>query len=138
MSYCMSLRSQNFFLKRDDSDKVLAALKELFREHPDSPSGFGKFSWINTNVVLSAKTLQEAMNECRWEFQTNGGDNGDFDVIEFNGEKLGEDELIFSAIAPFVKDGSFIEMEGEDGSLWKWIFNDGKVKEKMAKIVYEC
>jgi hypothetical protein len=137
MGYSMSLQDQKFLLKRSDAAKALEALKELFRKHPNGPNNYGHFSWIETKDVLSANSLQKAMRACRWGLETNGGDDGDFDIIEFDGEKLGDDELIFSAIAPFVKDDSFVEMRGEDGSIWKWVFKDGKVKEKTGKVVFE-
>lgn len=137
MGYCMNLHDQKFLLKRSNSETALEALKELFRKYPHGPNNYGHFSWINTGKVLSANSLQEAIKACRWGLEANGGDNGDFDIIEFLGEKLGDDELIFSAIAPYVKDDSYIEMQGEDGTIWKWVFKGGKVKEKTAKVVYE-
>jgi len=32
-------------------------------------------------------------------------------------------------MAPFIKDGGFIEVHGEDNFYWRWKFNDGKCRE---------
>lgn len=44
---------------------------------------------------------------------------------------------MFKAIAPFVKDGSFLEIHGEDGAMWRWKFSNGKMRQIGAKIVWE-
>ena len=31
---------------------------------------------------------------------------------------------MFNCIATFVEDGSYIEMVGEDGDLWRWVFTN--------------
>ncbi len=57
--------------------------------------------------------------------------------IGFEGEKIGSEESFFSALAPFVEAGSFIEMKGEDVTSWIWIFNGKKVENKQAKTTWE-
>ncbi len=49
-------------------------------------------------------------------------------------EYLGEERIIFNVIAPFVEEGSFIEIVGEDGETWRWVFEGGKCEEKKPKI----
>ena len=56
--------------------------------------------------------------------------------IYFEGEKYGDDDLIFNAIAPYVEDGSYIQMNGEDGAIWRWVFENGKCVEKQATITF--
>lgn len=69
-----------------------------------------------------------------WVFQYDA--RGDIDFVSFEGEKLNEDYLFFDAIAPVVRDGSFIEMVGEDGDRWRWCFKDGKCHEIHATYSY--
>ena len=61
-------------------------------------------------------------------------ENGDIVEIEYDGCKLGNDFEMFQKIAPFVRNGSYLEMLGEDGTLWRWIFKRGKCKEILPKI----
>lgn len=56
--------------------------------------------------------------------------------IQFNGEYQGDDYKIFELLAEFVEDESYIEITGEDGDKWRWVFNKGKVKEIKPKLVW--
>ena len=64
-------------------------------------------------------------------------DEGNIIDLNFNGDKLAYDEdTMFQAIAPYVEDGNFIEMVGEDGDRWRWVFKDGKCKEVRAEVTW--
>lgn len=138
MGYYMDQRHYEFFIKAEDVDKAWNSLKELFLKEKKSildASGY-HYAWINTNSVLNAKSFDEAMIEARWDVDRSA--NNDVDGIWFNGEKYGGDEeIILGAIAPYVRDGSYIEMMGEDGDLWRWCFEDGVVVEKRPEIVWD-
>jgi len=54
---------------------------------------------------------------------------GNIDGVEFCAEKLHCEFGMFQKIAPFVRNGSFIEMQGEDSALWRWVFRRGKCYE---------
>ena len=62
---------------------------------------------------------------------------GNVTGISFHGDKMGEDYQMFQSIAPYVRSGSFIEMIGEDGEQWRWVFKDGKCREIIAKVSWE-
>ena len=47
---------------------------------------------------------------------------GNIDSVEFTAEKLHYEFGMFQRIAPFVREGSFIEMKGEDSKIWRWVF----------------
>jgi hypothetical protein len=58
--------------------------------------------------------------------------------IMFEGEKSDStEEEMFNVIAPFVKAGSYIEMQGEDGARWRWVFDGETCKEKNAEISWD-
>ena len=61
-------------------------------------------------------------------------DDGNIVDISFYGEKLGDDLKVFQKIAPYVRAGSFLEMEGEDNEMWRWVFQNGKCREVKAKV----
>ncbi len=60
--------------------------------------------------------------------------DGNITELKFKGEKLGDDLEMFRSIAPYVQDGSYIWMMGEDGSQWRWVFQSGVCKEITAKV----
>lgn len=89
----------------------------------DNPNGTGGF-----------QTLIKALEA--WRYEANQT-SGDVLIEEFTGEKYGDDKTLFTALAPFIQDGSFITFRGEDDKHWKWVFKDGVMKEFYGKIVYE-
>lgn len=131
MGYYMTQECSEFRIDRKDHKDALEAVralagKETYGDH---------FSWVSTSRFLGAKTLADALNAWRWEVEQDE----DYNIvgIQFVGEKLGDDTILFKAIAPFVKPGSYIEMHGEDGCLWRWLFDGSGFSEKYAKVVWE-
>lgn len=136
MGYCMDQRDANFRIKRSNLKKALEAIKALAGKETIGDASGRHFSWVNTADFLKATTLAAAMDEWRWTLHFES-DDGDADGIQFHGEKSGDDMHLFQAIAPFVERGSFIEMQGEDGALWRWVFNGKTCEEKEAKVSWE-
>ncbi len=137
MGYCMSQNDSKFRIKASDKDLALRAIKALMAEKK------GAFCWVDTATVQRSRTLTDAMKEWRWDVEEDstdafGNKDGDIVHIAFSGEKAGDDLILFKAIAPFVESGSYIEMRGEDGAQWRWIFNDKTCVEKTAKVVWDC
>ena len=131
MGYYMETNDWKFKMPKANADKALAALKELFGR-PDYGAG-----WVDNEEVLSADTFEKAINEARFTVDSFR-DEEDYTQIWFNGEKYSGDEVdTLNAIAPFVEDGSYIEMSGEEGEVWRWIFHPDGVEEKFAKLVWE-
>ena len=57
--------------------------------------------------------------------------------ISFDGERQdGTETAMFDSIAPFVEPGSYIEMQGEDGEVWRWVFDGVNCIEKNAEITF--
>jgi len=69
-------------------------------------------------------------------FDVGKNESGDIVSLDFTGQKLREQAEMFEQIAPFVKENSFVEMRGEDGLLWRWVFVDGKCLEINATITW--
>jgi hypothetical protein len=144
MGYHMNQRDAVFKIKAENVDKTLEAVKGLAETVDENGSGGacggGKktetwYSWVTTEVFANANTLQEAMSEWRWDIDTD--DEGNVVWIDFMGEKIGDEEFLFNAIAPYVEDGSFIEMQGEDGAIWRWNFTGEECFSENARIVWE-
>jgi hypothetical protein len=165
MGYYMDQQDTVFNILAKNKTAALKAIKELMAKV--NTEGYGGswsngvketswFGWVDTKDVLTADTLEDALYAWRWEASTSGvavedvidavneamaspdyESGGDIEYIEFIGEKLGQDFLLFQTIAPFVEDGSFIQMHGEDGCIWQWQFKNGTCKEKNGKLIFE-
>jgi len=135
MGYCMQLRDSDFRIKKSNFAPALAAIKDLAGKETIHDSSGTHFSWVDTNRFLSAETLEDALEAWRWEVSLDK--SGDIKYIYFIGEKSGDDEMLFKAIAPFVESDCYIEMQGEDGAMWRWVFSDGKMQERYARVSWE-
>lgn len=135
MGYYMEQIGDNFFLAKDHKDLALQAIKGLAGKETIHDSSGDHFAWVDTNCLLEATNLKEAMNEWRW--LTSEDDTGNIDEICFGGEKAGDDEMLFNAIAMYVKSGSYIEMRGEGSHMWRWVFDGIVCKKVYPKISWE-
>lgn len=89
------------------------------------------FSWLNGVDPDNWDYLKDAMAD--WRFPIELDDDLNVVDIGFTGEKLGDEKQMFEVIAPFVEDGSYIEMQGEDGDVWRWEFTGDSVEEVHAE-----
>jgi len=142
MGYRISQRSTKFFIAKELADEALAAIKELAKK-PDQMTGFAVsggevtdrfFGWVNTDKFVQAKTLVEALRAWRWEAEED--EVGNIIDLHFLGEKLGDDDTLFDAIAPFVRSGSFVTIHGEDGYIWQWTFEEGRLSHRTGEVVF--
>lgn len=143
MGYCMSMRAAKFHVHEALKAKALEAIKAIMKDESNMRVVLrvGKqterwYSWVSTKEVLAAITFEDAMKEWGYPVSSNGA-NGDIDDIGFEGEKIGQEDFLFRAIAPYVTDGSYIEMVGEDGALWRWSWARGEFHEQEAVISWK-
>jgi len=129
MGYCINQIGSRFCIKAKNIKPALQALQDYFKEVGDK-------SWISGHEVLDASTFVEAMKACRWDVGM-GKEVSDIVEIQFNGERLGDDESIFNVIAPYVESGSYIEISGEDDCHWRWNFDGQAVVQNYAEVDYE-
>ncbi len=139
MGYYMHIQDQEFLLKEENKEKALAAIKRLSPEHGSGGSRHeNRYSWVNTERYMKAETLEQAMEAWRWSSYVDDGiDDGDIDNLEFLGEKLGDDRVLFAALAPFVEEGSHVTMMGGDMDVWRWFFTDGKCFTQYALLNFD-
>lgn len=91
------------------------------------------YSWVNTDDVRKAVSERDivAIFEC-WGYDleiVNPDDNGiTHYYLDIRGgdAKIGDEEKFFAAIAPVVVHGCFIDVRGEDGAEWRWLWENGK------------
>ena len=129
MGYYINKRAGEFQIKQGDCANALEAIREI----PDNPEGFmgGRYAWVPDDW-RKHDNLVDMLRAWRWDAEVD--DDGNIIDLQFVGEKLGDCFTMFQAIAPFVQEDSYIEMVGEDGDRWRWIFDGHTCEEKSATI----
>jgi hypothetical protein len=125
MGYSMQQMDQDFFIKSKYNQEAINAI------HAIPPSKFG-YAWVD-NTFKQESTLRGLFYKWRWDISE---DSDGIHEIYFNGEKSGDDLVLFEAIAPYVHEGSFIQMVGEDGAIWRWSFKNKECTEIYPQITW--
>jgi hypothetical protein len=134
MGYCMDQSETVFNIAKENISSAVKSIQDLHGKETIQGGSGRHFSWVDEDFYKQGD-LTKILNAWRWN--PNFDMEGNVVNIEFTGEKLGDDQILFDAIAPFVKEGSYIEMRGEDGAIWRWVFDGKTCEEKQAKISWE-
>lgn len=133
MGYCIELLKHDFTIKKENAEQVVNALKVFSKNYK------GKYSndimWVDKKALINSESIEESLDEIRYPVITD--DNGDYILDYFRGEKLGNDHEIFNSISKYVVPNSFIEFEGEDGDVFKFIFDGEKCDYKFLYNTYD-
>lgn len=125
MGYCMSQCGADFRVRAENIKPLRKALIEAF---PNRNCLWGK--------PIEKLPIEDIFVDFGWDISF--GDECQIESIHFVGEKAScEDDDFMRAIAPFVEDMSYIEMQGEEGEIWRWYFEEGKAYEWQASIRFE-
>jgi len=100
----------------------------------NDPGPKKNYAWVRNDFITQSETLEEVMKEWAWELILDDNDN--VDDIDFIGEKIGDDLILFETIAPYIEKDSYIEMYGEDGCRWRWIFDGEECKEIYPETIW--
>lgn len=123
MGNYISQLDSNFRIKAGNIDKAYKAIIGLS----------GCYQYLS-ELYKDKTTLEDVLLAWLWE-ACKDADSGDIDSIMFQGEKYGNNDILFDAIAPYVEDGSYIEMDGADG-MFRFVFNKGEMKEVFPTIIW--
>lgn len=77
--------------------------------------------------LRKTSTLEEALRVWRWEPTVVGGDIVD---ISFTGRLLGDEDILFATIAPFVQSGSHVSCL-VNGRNYTWWFESGRCRKSV-------
>lgn len=125
MSYYIQQRFCKIFISSSAKVACLSEIKDLIVAIIADRSKY-KALWCNPpEKVLEADSLEAALELCGWTTQVD--ESGNIVSIGFIGTKYLDYRPLFVSFASFVKNGSYIEMEGESGERWRWIFYDNNV-----------
>lgn len=118
MGYNISQGSTKFFISKDHFSHLLSLFKNEGYEF-NNINDFIEFMW----------------DDNLWEIEID--DSGNICSILIYSEKLSFQELdTLNIMAPCVRDGSYITISGEDGDLWRWVFQDGRCIEIHPTILW--
>jgi len=119
MGYSMSQRESEFFIPADKVIYALQAIKDLHGKETILDASGRHFAGVARGFFM-INSFEQMMYEWGWEIAMDE----DLNVIALNcmSDKLGDETFLFEAIAPVVQAGSYIDMCGEDGSQWRWLF----------------
>jgi hypothetical protein len=134
MGYYIYQHDTEFHIKKKNFDKALQALKDACQKKIDDKQEYD-IGFADPAVVLESTSLIKALNEFSWDPLIDG--NGDIIDIEFEGEKMGAEELLFKTLAPFVQKKSHIDIEGSDSEWWQWYFDGKELITKQGRVVFD-
>ena len=125
MGYYVHQSDTKFHIKRENIKPAFDELK-IIKE---------PLAWASGLFSSGFKNLTDALEDVGWILEFDNA-TGDVVGISFESEKIGDEQIFFSAIAPYVTKGSFIEMCGEDGERWRWVFDGKTMKEVYPKVLW--
>ncbi len=124
MGYHAHQVDSNFFIANKDLPQVVKAIHNI--ENTD-------YAWVDFRY-RQTDDLKQIFFYWRWNVHFDTEQN--IIDIAFDREKLGDDEVLFQAIAPFVREKSYIQMSGEDDAMWRWVFINNRMVEVYPEITW--
>lgn len=143
MGYYISTPSTDFAIRTDNLPRFFELVSNLMSDanveengHGGSYANGGKtqswYSWVSTENVRKAvadRDIVRIFEEWGYELDFINEENGESIYrldIRGGDAKIGDEETFFAAIAPVVINGSFLDVRGEDGAEWRWVWENGK------------
>ena len=147
MGYCITMDISNLTISEENIPKALKAINALHKDQKTVVKNGGggmscgggretvySYSWVDTPPEGGFKSLEDAFDA--WRYSAHDAD-GDCVVDYFTGEKLGNCDVLWKAIAKYVNPKAEIRCRGEDGAQWRWIFKEGKFKEQDGEVIWK-
>ena len=134
MSYWFRISDQDFCIEAGKVGAAHNALLNLVREDPKAYVGY---PYTEDRIGASLKQWEKSFERLIFDlgYSLDGDGNGNVDCIYLEHDKFhDEDEMFFEVIAPFVKEGSFVQFTGEDNYMWRYTFKNGKCIEQRPII----
>jgi hypothetical protein len=144
MGYYIQIKQSSFAIHKDNLSRFFDLVGEMMSDNAVAANGNGGsyangsktrswYAWVDTNAVRDAvadRDIVQVFEEWGYELdEINEGDDGvrHYRLDIRDGEaKIGDEEKFFAAIAPVVEDGSLLDVSGEDGAEWRWMWENGK------------
>lgn len=115
MGYYIKMTKADYVIPTENAIAAFEAVRALSAR---------ELTFVESDVLENTRNIVQALNECRYEVAME--DDG-VHIDAFLGEKFGDDVVLFGVLAPFAKDGSYVQFLGEDGDQWKYASENGKL-----------
>lgn len=143
MGYYVTITDSKFEMSKDDLPKAYKAMCDLndhdelkyggsyggsdLSSNDSRPEGLDYhparwFSWMSADYPNKCSNFEEVMTMLG--IQPHYDAHGNVISLGYD-NKTGQQDLFLEAIAPWVRDGSYIVWRGEDDSLWVDVFAKG-------------
>lgn len=151
MGYYITIIDADWIVPADKVDAAYEAVVNLNKRH-DLKSGGSSyktpvpegstsvsdrpdkwFSWMEWNYDEIYEDIGEVFYELGFTGAYLNPDDG-FHLGESYDSKIGNEEHFLRAIAPFSAEGSFVDFQGEDDALFRYIVRDGELVEQVGSI----
>jgi len=144
MGYYISTPQTSFSIHNDNLSRFFELVDNLMSDENVEENGLGGtmdangnkirswYSWVNTDVVRRAvleRDIRAVFGAWGYDLElTNNVEGVSHFYLDIRGgdAKMGDEETFFAAIAPAVRDGSFLDVKGEDDAEWRWMWENGK------------
>lgn len=90
---------------------------------------------VNAQELFDAKTLEEAIELFCWRPVLDSA--GNIIDIEQACDKICDSETLFAGLGPWVEAGGYIEMRGDDGDIWRWVFDGAECRKVIPRIIWD-
>ena len=131
MGYYIDITGSDFRIDAENKSDALEAIFELMGDPTVDRRGGNRhhrhFSWLNNATPGEWIALEDAMED--WRFPVVTDEDGNVIGIQFTGQKIGQENLLFERIAPYVENGSYIQFTGEDNHVWRIEFSEDDIEE---------
>jgi hypothetical protein len=150
MGYYVDTLDFNVGITKDKFDKAIESLNSLMTRVDECGRG-GQFkdgekvktwyAWVTTQTVVDAlkakdkaQALIKAFVEWGYEFEkTTDG----IELVCREMSKWGDDEHLWSAVAPVLDHNHYIKWRGEDDCYWQYKFANGTLNEGSGQLMWE-
>jgi len=157
MGYYVTIKETNFTISKSKFDDCYKAMCKL-NERDDLKYGGGWngqgismdaprpegldyhpakwFSWMDANYPEKCKSFIEILEELGFTDLIFNEPYGDLIALSYD-NKTGSEYDFFNSIAAFVKKGSYINWQGEDGNFYQWYFDGKELINKDGEVIYK-
>ena len=123
----------NFFIPAENKNAALTALHLLEDEWASART----LTYGGVQVASKHLFLEDQLSEYGWFARCDK--QGNINALIFDGEYLGDEKKWLAAIAPYVRQGSYLGMNSDERGAWMWHFDGTAMHEYAGVIMYpEC
>jgi hypothetical protein len=142
MGYYVNTQETVFSIAADKVAGAFEALKKLNHDDDKKTSGLvgfnmpdsgPSFRWMDEDYDTKARDLKDIFDML--SFDGDYEEDGSYTLYGYS-DKTGDEEIFLRELAPYVTAGSYIIWQGEEGELWKMIFDGESMAILEGKVIF--